>query len=240
MMNINSYRALVSSDWNECLSPSRPFDPLVFLFPELEDRLKEIFLAYTSNQISYARALELIKQMMPGPISRGDMDKYLYEKFSLYPGADEFIKWCRENQVLFMINTTGWIGYFQRAIQLKLIPPVDYISASPFIEFSESLNLSFLYLYDIYDKPVNTKKVMDKFKIKNVFLIGDSGGDGPHFEWGKKNNCVLIGCMTKPSLKSYCEKKGFSIDYFVGNSEDRELILDVNELIYIIENNITS
>ncbi len=60
-MDKNKYRALISSDWNECLSPSRPFDPITFRYPELSEKVQDIFIKYTSNQISYKDALGKIK-----------------------------------------------------------------------------------------------------------------------------------------------------------------------------------
>jgi len=51
------YRALVSSDWSECLSPNGPFDPLSFNYPEYKEELEEIFNRYTGNIISLNDAL---------------------------------------------------------------------------------------------------------------------------------------------------------------------------------------
>jgi hypothetical protein len=47
-------------------------------------------------------------------------------------------------------------------------------------------------------------------------LLGDSGGDGPHFEWGAANGAFLIGSMTKPSLDAFCRKKDLEIDLRFG------------------------
>lgn len=30
------YRAMISSDWNECLAPCGPFDAIAFTYPDLE------------------------------------------------------------------------------------------------------------------------------------------------------------------------------------------------------------
>ena len=49
--------------------------------------------------------------------------------------------------------------------------------------------------------------------------MGDSGGDGPHFEWGTKADAFLIGSMTKSSLESYCLKNNININVRFGNSE---------------------
>ncbi len=242
-MNIITYNKqknniLVSTDWNECLSPSRPFDPLIFKYPELRGELKEIFLKYTGNQISYKKALDEIKNIMPGPISEQDMDEYLTKNFSIYPGALEFIHWCMDNGIVFMINTTGWIGYFQRAIKLDLLPKIEFISASPFVTYlDKNQDCNFFYLYDTPDKARNTEKLVRRFDIKHIFLIGDSGGDGPHFEWGYKNHCTLIGCMAKPSLKAYCKGRDIDIDYFIGNPEEEFPKIEVDKLINIIKVN---
>ena len=34
------YKAIISSDWNECLAPTGPFDPIAFVYPEIKPRLK--------------------------------------------------------------------------------------------------------------------------------------------------------------------------------------------------------
>ncbi len=72
-------------------------------------------------------------------------------------------------------------------------------------------------------------------KSRGFFLIGDSGGDGPHFVWGRQNGCVLIGCMAKPSLKSFCNKHGVEIDHFVGDyrsSSNKINLIEVIKKIY--------
>ncbi|MGA8831743.1 MAG: hypothetical protein ACLQT6_17200 [Desulfomonilaceae bacterium] len=46
------YKAIVSSDWNECLAPSGPFDPISFTYPDLEPELSDLFAQYTGNQKS--------------------------------------------------------------------------------------------------------------------------------------------------------------------------------------------
>jgi hypothetical protein len=49
-------------------------------------------------------------------------------------------------------------------------------------------------------------------------VIGDSGGDGPHFEWGASSGALLIGSMTKVSLSRYCERKQVQIDQMFGKT----------------------
>ncbi len=74
-------------------------------------------------------------------------------------------------------------------------------------------------------------------------LIGDSGGDGPHFEWGASVGAYLVGSMTKPSLESYCRKKGinintrFGVNYSAGEKKElgREMKVDFMGLVPVIE-----
>lgn len=231
------YKALISSDWNECLSPSTPFEPICFHYPNLKNKLNYIFTLYTSNKITYSSALEEIKKIMPKSFCKEHMDKYLTSSFSLYRGVREFIEWCRANAILFMINTTGWVGYFQRAMKLNLMPHVNIISANPFLKFKDKFsNVYFMDLYETEDKGKNTEIIAKRFGITNIFLIGDSGGDGPHFLWGKKNNAILIGCMTKPSLVNFCNNNNIKIDYYVGDCTKPHQGIDANLLISIIMN----
>jgi len=107
-----SYRGLVSSDWNECLAPCGPFDVMAFHYPDLNDQLNVIFKQYTGNQISLGQAAGQIKDLLPSPIRLEQMDAYLKSEFKSYTGVRSLMDWCREHDVLFMINTTGSIGYF--------------------------------------------------------------------------------------------------------------------------------
>jgi hypothetical protein len=78
---------------------------------------------------------------------------------------------------------------------------------------------------------------------KRVIIVGDSGGDCPHFDWGASVGGLLIGSMTKPSLESYCGQRGIEIDHRFGTSysprmnQDSEQEPQVNfeELTDIIE-----
>ena len=77
------------------------------------------------------------------------------------------------------------------------------------------------HIYDLLetgDKAINTAAVTRSFGISSdrVILMGDSGGDGPHFEWGSKTGAFLIGSMTKSSLDEYCSKKNIEIDLRFG------------------------
>ena len=73
--------------------------------------------------------------------------------------------------------------------------------------------------------------------------MGDSAGDGPHFQWGVDHNAFLIGSMTKPSLQRYCESRNMAMGLKFGISYDggREMIIgaemqvDFLDLIPVIE-----
>ncbi|MEE4262728.1 MAG: hypothetical protein V2I56_08535 [Desulfobacteraceae bacterium] len=214
------YKAIVSSDWSECLSPSGPFDCLAFSHPEIETDLTAVFRQYTGNQISLGQAAARIKILLPDPISRDQMDAYLDASFATYTGVPDLIQWCLDNQILFMINSTGMIGYFQRVLAKKLLPPVPVLSAHPMIRYPE-LNSDPTHIYELFetrDKGQNTKAMARSLGLPpdRILLMGDSGGDGPHFEWGAESGAFLIGSMTKPSLDSYCRENGLTINLRFG------------------------
>jgi len=214
------YKAIVSSDWSECLSPSGPFDCLAFSHPEIETDLTAVFRQYTGNQISLGQAAAKIKILLPDPISRDQMDAYLDASFATYTGVPDLIQWCLDNQILFMINSTGMIGYFQRVLAKKLLPPVPVLSAHPMIRYPE-LNSDPTHIYELFetrDKGQNTKAMARSLGLPpdRIILMGDSGGDGPHFEWGAESGAFLIGSMTKPSLDSYCRENGLTINLRFG------------------------
>ena len=105
-----SYKAIVSSDWNECLAPSGPFDFISFNYPQLSTPLEIIFKKYTGNIITLGDAVHQIQKLLPAPITEMQMDHYLDERFATYRGVPELIEWCLSNNILIMINTTGKIG----------------------------------------------------------------------------------------------------------------------------------
>ncbi len=214
------YNAMVSSDWNGCLAPCGPFDFISFAYPRLKSDLSAIFRQYTGNLISLGEAAGQIREMMPEPITPDQMDAYLDESFSTYTGVPELIEWCSNHNILFMINTTGMIGYFQRIFAKNLLPPVPVVSAHPLIRYPQNNNGShrFYELLETRDKSKNTDKVVRSLVIPapKIILLGDSGGDGPHFEWGRANGAFLVGSMTKPSLDVYCRKKDIEIDLRFG------------------------
>jgi hypothetical protein len=158
------------------------------------------------------------------------MDAYLDKAFTTYPGVANLIEWCLSKNILFVINTTGMIGYFQRVFAKGLLPRVPVISAHPLVRFSESSSDP-RHIYDLFetgDKVSNTETAIRSFGISSdrVILMGDSGGDGPHFEWGSKTGAFLIGSMTKASLDSYCRQKGIVIDLRFGVDYSKDLKTD--------------
>jgi phosphoserine phosphatase len=232
------YKAIVSSDWSECLSPSGPYDCLAFNHPEIQADLDAVFRQYTGNHITLSAASAKIRALLPDLISEDQMDAYLDAAFVTYTGVPELIQWCRDHQILFMINSTGLIGYFQRVLAKKLLPPVAVLSANPMIRYPEcdSDPENIYELFETRDKARNTEAIARSLGIKpdRIILMGDSGGDGPHFEWGAHYGAFLIGSMTKPSLDSYCRKKDITInlrfgaDYAKDERRDQKSEMAVN------------
>jgi 2-hydroxy-3-keto-5-methylthiopentenyl-1-phosphate phosphatase len=217
---IIKYKAMVSSDWNGCLAPCGPFDCISFVYPRLEADLAAIFKQYTGNLISLGEAADQIQELLPEPITAEQMDAYLDESFCTYTGVPDLIEWCLSHNILFMINTTGMIGYFQRIFAKSLLPPVPVISAHPMISYPQNSSASFR-VYELLqtgDKSRNSGKVARQCAIPagKIILLGDSGGDGPHFEWGAAIGARLIGSMTKPSLANYCRSKAIEINQRFG------------------------
>ena len=250
-MDLNSYRAIFSSDWNECLAPCGPFDFVAFNYPQFEEKLTDVFRKYTSNRISLGKAVTLIDAMLPESITPDQIDAYLERAFVVYRGVPELIDWCARHAVLFMINTTGMIGYFQRVFAKQLLPVVPVLSACPMIRF-EPASSDPPYIHDLLetpDKGRNTAAVQQNLGIPSdrVLLMGDSGGDGPHFEWGAQQGALLIGSMTKVSLSDFCADRDILIDVFFGCSYrpgetkdlSKEMAVDFRDLIPIIERAIT-
>ena len=240
------YRAIVSSDWSECLSPNGPFDPISFTYPELGEDLTRIFKDYTGNRISLTQATAEIATLMPQPLSVEQMDAYLEARFATYKGVPGLIDWCLGHSILFMINTTGTQGYFQRVFAKELLPPVPVVAAGRLIRFSDTGDRSrFAHeIREIEDKPLCTAAVVQAWQVprQRIVIMGDSGGDGPHFQWGAANGAFLVGSMTKPSLRGYCETRGVTINtyfgaqYAPGESRDpvREANVNFMDLIEVI------
>ena len=237
------FKGLISSDWNECLAPCGPFDPMAFAYPELKADLSGIFRSYTSNQISLSEATRRIGGLLPKPISEEQMDAYLDASFVTYRGVAELIRWCQKKDILFMINTTGMQGYFQRAMANGLMPQGIVVAANPMISYPEQ-GMEMFEVREIEDKAKNTETVVRRYMIppNKVILMGDSGGDGPHFAWGASAGAYLIGSMPKPSLETYCREKGveisrrFGVTYSEGEKKDlkREMTVDFMGLVAVI------
>ena len=240
------YKALISSDWSECLSPNGPFDFIGYTYPDFKDQLSTIFRRYTGNNITLSEASGHIDSLLPQQISIEQMDAYLDDSFDTYTGVPDLIEWCHTHDILFMINTTGMIGYFQRVFDNKLLPPVMILSANPLIRYPNSVTdpTHILELFEIQDKGRNTAAVANTFGIPSnkTVVVGDSGGDGPHFEWGSKAGATLVGSMTKKSLDDYCRDHHISIhhrigaDFSQGESSDAqdELVSNLMDLCGIL------
>ena len=239
-----TYNGMISSDWNECLAPCGPFDPIAFAYPELEADLSGIFRLYTGNRISLSKATQRIDELLPKPIAQEQMDAYLDAFFVTYRGVTDLIRWCMKSHILFMINTTGMQGYFQRAMAKGLLPEGIAVAANPMISYS-GRGMEMFEVREIEDKAKNTETVMKLhgIPVKRVIIVGDSGGDGPHFLWGASVGAHLIGSMPKPSLESFCRKKEikinmrFGVMYAEGEKKDpqREMEVDFMGLVPVIE-----
>jgi len=234
---------MVSSDWNECLAPCGPFDPIIFTYPELEPELSMIFRSYTSNQLSLSEAVRRIGSLLPQPVSAEQMDAYLETSFLAYKGVTELMRWCMDKSILFMINTTGMQGYFQRALARGLLPPGIAVAANPMISYPGHEGLMY-EVREIEDKSKNTEAVLREHGIssRKLVIMGDSGGDGPHFEWGASVGAHLVGSMTKASLEAYCRRKRvtitqrFGVSYIEGQKKDlaKEMEVDFMGLSAVI------
>jgi len=98
---------------------------------------------------------------------------------------------------------------------------------------------------EIEDKAKNTAAVLQKYGIpaKKLIIMGDSGGDGPHFVWGASVGAYLVGSMTKPSLEKYCTERGIEINTRFGmtyserekTDPKREMGVDFMGLVPVIE-----
>ena len=241
------YKGIVSSDWSECLAPCSPFDCISFNYPELSTELKTIFTQYTGNVITLKEAARRIQTLLPDSLTIEQMDAYLDNSFLTYSGVAELIEWCLSHYILFMINTTGMIGYFQRVFAKGLLPRVPVISAHPMIRYpDQASDPGDIYdLFETSDKGQNTAAAARRYEVasNHIILMGDSGGDGPHFDWGAKGNAFLIGSMTKPSLDNYCRQKNikinlrFGIDYAEEKEKDHQKEMQINfgDLASIIE-----
>ena len=241
------FHGILSSDWSECLSPSGPFDFIAFNFPQLAPELNEVFRSYTGNLISLGEACLRIRKILPGPVAPDMMDAYLDRSFAVYRGVPELIEWCLGKGILFMLNTTGMIGYFQRVFAKGLLPMVSVLSANPMVRYPSSATdpPTVLDLLETQDKGKNTAAVVAGMGLPagRVIVMGDSGGDGPHFEWAHRAGAFIIGSMTKPSLAGYCGQRGIAMNLQFGvvygrgepRDPDREMAVDFQDLTAFIE-----
>jgi hypothetical protein len=237
-LSSSKYKALVSSDWSECLSPNGPFDPISFNYPHLKSELTDIFRQYTGNSISLTAACSRIREICPELLDRDQMDAYLKQGFQTYKGIADLMEWCLGKDILFMLNTTGTQGYFQRCFALKLLPPIPVVAGNPLISFPDDPT-SHRYQHqvlEIEDKPKCTEAVMRLCSLTadKVVIMGDSGGDGPHFKWGADNGAFLVGNMTKASLSAFCDAAGitigkrFGVSYTAGEPREPEREMNVD------------
>ncbi len=242
---MTQYKGMISSDWSECLAPCGPFDPIAFAYPELEADLSGIFRSYTGNQISLSEATGRIDGLLNKPLTEKQMDAYLDAYFVTYRGVRDLIEWCMEKHILFMINTTGMQGYFQRAMAKDLLPEGILVAANPLIAYPGHV-IEMYEVREIEDKAKNTAAVLRVRGIpaQQLLIMGDSGGDGPHFAWGATIGAQLVGSMTKPSLESFCRNKGiqintrFGVTYSEGEKREleREMAVEFMGLVPMIEN----
>ena len=204
---MNPYIGMISSDWNQCLAPCGPFDVFAYHHHGLQPRLDRIFQQYTSNAMTLGEAADGIQRLLPAALTKEEMDLYLQDRFETYAGVGALIRWCRAHRILFMINTTGMAGYFQRALALDLLPSIEALSAHGLVRYDQSATDPelMLDLFQISDKARHTAAVAEQYHIPadKIIIMGDSGGDGPHFEWGARSGATLIGSMTKTSLSRY-------------------------------------
>jgi phosphoglycolate phosphatase-like HAD superfamily hydrolase len=179
------------------------------------------------------------------------MDAYLDHSFSTYQGVPDLIEWCLSRGILFMINTTNTQAYYQRVFKKGLLPEVPIVAANPMIKFPEGSN-DRRYVHEILeidDKPRVTEALVRSLNLppQKVIVMGDSGGDGPHFQWAAQSGAYLIGVMAKQSLTSYCRTQGitinvlFGVAYAPGESRNVEKEMKVNfmELADVIETALT-
>lgn len=245
------YQAVVSSDWSECLSPNGPFDPIAFAYPNLREDLSAIFRQYTGNVITLTDAVRKIAELMPSALTQTQMDDYLDARFKTYTGVPDLIEWCRSREILFMINTTGTQAYFQRAIAKGLIPPVPVVAANPMIHYAGADDDSRYRceVHEIEDKAMCTAEVVRSMGTapKKLVVMGDSGGDGPHFQWAAKAGGFLIANMAKSSLTEYCKARGivinrhFGLSYGPGEARnpEKEMTFDYMALTEVITEAVT-
>jgi hypothetical protein len=244
---LSTFRWMVSTDWSECISPNGPFDPISFTYPSLTPELSRIFKQYTGNVITLGQASLEIKDLLPEPFTSDQMDAYLEAAFATYTGVPKLIEWCLNHDILFVINTTNSQGYFQRVFAKGLLPEIPLVAANPIIQFPSAAdgNRYDHEINEIDDKARATEAIARSLNIppKNIIVMGDSGGDAAHFQWGSAHGAFIIGSMTKVSLSEYCASHGITINhrfglaYAPGQERDkaREMEVRFTDLIDVIQ-----
>ncbi len=244
---MKQYIGMVTTDWSECLAPCGPFDMITYHYPHLLDRVEDIFRGYTGNDMTLAEAVVKIDELLPAPMGKGQMDAYLESDFEVYADVMAFRAWCRDNDILFMINSTGAMGYFQRVFAKGLLTPPEVLAAHPMVRFeAESSDPQIILpIREIDDKPLHSAAMAKRFGIphQRIVVIGDSGGDGSHFQWGARIGATLIASLAKSSLLDYCRNRNIEIHHHwnPGHSRDdgRENRpsgrFDLDQLIRVIQ-----
>ncbi len=211
------YAGMVTTDWSECLAPCGPFDMIAFHYPHLGDRVEAIFRGYTGNTITLTQAMAQIMELLPAPLDRRQMDAYIDSEYEVYADVVALREWCRQNDILFMINSTGAMGYFQRVFARGLLIPPDALAAHPAVRFAtESSDPQFMLpIREIDDKPLQSQTVAQRHGIpmQRIVVIGDSGGDGPHFKWGARKGATLVASLVKTSLLTFCRRHQIQIHH---------------------------
>lgn len=95
------------------------------------------------------------------------MDAYLDRSFAVYRGVPELIEWCLASGILFMLNTTGMIGYFQRVFAKGLLPEIPVLSANPLVRYPSSATdpPTVLDLLETRDKGRNTAAMVSEVGV---------------------------------------------------------------------------
>ncbi len=102
------------------------------------------------------------------------MDAYLDASFVTYKGVTDLIQWCIKNDILFMINTTGMQGYFQRAMAKGLLPQGIVVAANPMISYPGH-EMEMYEVREVEDKAKNTETVMRLYGIPPNKVHSDRG-----------------------------------------------------------------
>jgi hypothetical protein len=123
---------------------------------------------------------------------------------------------------------------------------VPVLSANTLVRYPARASdpATILELNETSDKCRNTAETAARLRIpKGKFVVlGDSGGDGPHFEWAEREGGFKVASMAKASLQSFCAAKKIAVDRFFGltyaageaRDLEREMRVDFRELVPVI------